>query len=687
MDYPLERRCVDLLKVILYANGPVRVSAVTEQFGISRRSAYYDLEKIDDWLSAHALPKLLRDRAKGISVTSGQAYRIQQILFHDGENPLRLFTPIERERLIICGIILSSRPVFTEDFMEWCVVSRNTAVNDLKNLGVHLKKDNLTLRYVVKEGYRIQGDPVRARALFCLYYPQFMAYFTETIFSPEQRAVVDEYHLRLKRVETALQTEYISGILPTLAALVSSLVHQQDQGSAPPSAGRRRRSERFSFSATDQEIITRTKEYRLVSEAFPELEPQEQIYLALHLLGSHLQVQPLFLEDDTQAADIARKLAYSFEEITGVSCIDRPEFLDALAAHMKTSLYRYRYGIQIGNPMLDHIQSQYKEIFDLTKAAFLRISDETGLHISDSEIAYLALHFGGILTPLSSQERSFRILVVCPNGVGASNLIRQEVRLLVPQASDVEICPLSRFSSDENFDVLISTVPIPGEKNLIQVNPILTDMDKIAILRRCLGSGPAAQGRADDILRIAKKYVPEEALPAFSQDIQNYFMGLASAELPKSNYGSGLMQVLLPSHIQFLSRSVDWEEAIRWSCRPLLLDDSITEHYVEAIVAAQRDRQQYMILTDGLVLAHAQPRDGVKKIDAAMTICREPVTLGNGRPVRVFLALSAEDQTRHIQILNDVLALFSDLQTIPDLCGTKTVLEVLDYLQKKLEKE
>ena len=99
---------MDLLKVILYANGPVRVSAVTEQFGISRRSAYYDLEKIDDWLSAHALPKLLRDRVNGVSVTSGQAYRIQQILFHDKENPLRVFTPIERERLITCAIILST---------------------------------------------------------------------------------------------------------------------------------------------------------------------------------------------------------------------------------------------------------------------------------------------------------------------------------------------------------------------------------------------------------------------------------------------------------------------------------------------------------------------------------------------------------------------------------------------------
>ena len=684
MDYPLEQRCLELLKLILYANGPVRIGAITEQLDVSRRSAYYDLEKIDDWLSAHSLPKLLRDRAKGISVTSGQAYRIQQLLFHDKENPLRVFTPMEREKLITCAIILSSRPVFTEDFMEWCMVSRNTTVNDLKSLGSHLKKNRLTLRYVVKEGYRIQGDPICSRALFCLYYPQLMPYFTESVFSEEQRAFIDECHLRLKKLESALQTDYVSGILPTLAALLSSIAHQRDNETSS-GAGKRRRAERVSFSATDQEKITRTREYLLVSEFFPELETNERIYLSLHLLGSHLQIQPLFLEDDAQATDIALKLAYSFEEITGIHCADRPEFLSALSAHMKTSLYRYRYGIQIGNPMLEHIKLQYKEIFELTKAAFLRISDETGLHISDSEIAYLALHFGGCMTPVSNQEHSLRILIVCPNGVGASNMIRQEVIRLVPQATGVSICPLSQFSLDSGYDVLISTVPIPEEKSFIQVNPILTDLDKISILRRCMRAAPATRAQIDDILQIAKKYVPEEAFSAFSQDIGNYFIRLSNIEAPKPYYGSGLLQYLSPSHIQILSQSADWEDAIRRSCRPLLLDDSITEHYVDAIVTAQREKQHYMLLTEGLALLHAQPTDGVKKVDVALTICREAVVLGNGKSVWAFIALAAEDQTRHIQILNDVLTLFSSKQAIPSLRETKTALEALDYIQKRLE--
>ena len=682
--YPLEQRSMDVLKLILYANGPIRVTEITERLNTSRRSAYYDLDKIDDWLSANGLPMLIRDRTKGISVDSRQVHAIQQLLSEDRENPLRIFTPVERERLIICVTILSSRPVFTEDYMEWCVVSRNTTVADLKNVSAFLKKNKLSLYYAGKEGYRVQGDPIRSRALFCLYYPQFLSYFRDAVFSKEQQAILDDYHLRLKRIEAELKTEYVSGILPALAALVASMVNGRRGESH-----RRLSSERFSFSAADSERITATREYGLACDAFPELEQDECVYLTLHLLGSRLQTEPILpREAHGKAAELAEKLAFSFEEITGIRCTDRKELLSALTAHMETSLYRYRFGIQVGNPMLDHIRQQYKELFELTKAAFLRISDASGFHVSDAEIAYLALHFGACMAAEPAVQRSLRIMVICPNGVGVSNMIRQEVLRLMPQATDVQVCPLSQYTPDCPFDVILSTVPIPNEKRLIPVSPILTDLDKISILRKCLQTGPAARSQASDILEIAKKYVPEQAFSAFSQDIHRYFSQLGDSQLPKQNYGSGLLHYLTDSHIQFISEAVSWEDALRISCRPLLLEDAITEHYVDAIVAAQRDRKQYMLLTDGLVLAHAQVSDGAKKIDAAITICREPVLLGNGKPVQVIIALSAEDKTGHIQILNDVLTLFSSgKQAISRFCALTTKSEVTAYIRSRLEQE
>ena len=157
--YALDKRCTDILKMVVYAGGYVSVSDITDQLGISKRSAYYDIEKINDWLRDNGLPEL-----------------DQALLFQDKVHSHRTFSPIERERLAICLICLYEKPVYVETLMEFSDVSRNTTVSDLKDVASFLKKNKLRLHYLIKKGYRIQGDPVKKRALFFLYFPQFIDY-------------------------------------------------------------------------------------------------------------------------------------------------------------------------------------------------------------------------------------------------------------------------------------------------------------------------------------------------------------------------------------------------------------------------------------------------------------------------------------------------------------------------------
>lgn len=676
VKYALEKRSADILKTILYTEGFVKVRTLTSQLGISRRSAYYDLEKIDDWLRDHGLKDLVRDRNRGVSIDKEQKDLIRQLLSDDKGSAMRVFTPMERERVIICLIILAPHPLYTEDFMELCMVSRNTAVSDLKNVAAFLKKNGMKLRYLPRQGHRIQGDIVRIRALMCLYYPQFSEFFRETVFYPGQLKIIDDYHLRFKKIEHELQAEYVSGILPALAVLTASIVQQASENG---------NTAVLRLSTADKETILSTKEYRLVCALYPELPEAEQVYLTLHLLGSRLQVKPLVLEESRgQADEIAQKLADSFEEITGIPCGDNQELLSALSAHLSTSLYRYRYGIQLGNPMLDRIRTQYKELFELTKAAFLRISDETGLHVSDAEIAYLALHFGGLAGSAHPADETFRILIVCPNGVGASNMIKAEVRRLVPQTAQIDNTSLNGYRQNNDYDLILSTVPIPGEKRVIEVSPILTDLDKIAILRKCVRTGPSAKIQLDDILAIAEKYIPSDARQAFAQELGEYFDHVGESQVPGAFYGSGILHYLQPSHIRFVGEQVSWEEAVEEAFRPLLLNDSITQNYVDAVLAAQR-AGVYMFLSDGLVLLHSQPENGVKKVDVSMVVCQKPVLFGNGRLGWIIIGLAAEDQTRHIQVLNDILAVFSDKKAIEKITSMADAAEVTGFIQEKLQ--
>lgn len=672
--YSLDRRCTDILKMVVYAGGYVSVSTITDQLGISKRSAYYDIEKICDWLRDNGLPELERDRRKGIRVSEEEAAKIQELLFHDKKSAHRSFSPVERGRLIICMLVLYEKPVYVETLMDFCDVSRNTTISDLKEVAAFLGKNKLKLHYLIKKGYRIEGDPVRKRALFFLYYPQFVDFFTQLLYSEEQMEVIRDTQLRLKEIEHELHTEYVSGMLPTLAVFLSSILH-----GGPCS------EDQISYSDIDMREIMETREYALIGRYFSGLSVTEMMYAALHLLGSRLQTEPILMEKgEKQARQIASMLVNSFEEISGVRYGDQKEILQALAAHFRTSLYRYRYGIQLGNPMLESIRTEYKELFELTKAAFLRISDEIGFRVADAEIAYLTLHFGAFMSPGDTVSRPYRIMIICPNGIGTSNMIKTEVKRLVPKATEVRNIPLSRYTPDCPYDVIISTVPIENEKRLIVVNPILTDQDRVAILRKCINTEPSAKIQIDEVLRIARKYISSDKIAAFEAEIAGCFSTMKVPEAARTDYGAGLLQYLQPSHIQVVPSQTNWKEALVLSCRPLLLSDSITQDYVDAILKEQTQQHHYMFLTDGLVLAHSKSEHGVKKVDAAMTVFNEPVTWENGKFVRVIVTIAAEDQTRHIRILNDILDVFSKKRSLEQISALGSSSEVRSYLQKQL---
>lgn len=88
-----------------------------------------------------------------------------------------------------------------------------------------------------------------------------------------------------------------------------------------------------------------------------------------------------------------------------------------------------------------------------------------------------------------------------------------------------------------------------------------------------------------------------------------------------------------------------------------------------------------MFLADDIVLAHSAIENGVHHLDVALTLFQHPVTFVNGQQARIILSLCAEDQTKHIRLLKDVLNIFSKKKTKEHLLSLKDPKEVYAYLK------
>src|SRR6185312_9073035 len=73
------------------------------------------------------------------------------------------------------------------------------------------------------------------------------------------------------------------------------------------------------------------------------------------------------------------------------------ELAVSLSLHLKPAINRHRYGMNLRNPMLDAIKSNYPVAFEAGIVAGMAIQEEFGFQMNENEIAYLALHIGAAM--------------------------------------------------------------------------------------------------------------------------------------------------------------------------------------------------------------------------------------------------------------------------------------------------
>jgi PTS system ascorbate-specific IIA component len=119
-------------------------------------------------------------------------------------------------------------------------------------------------------------------------------------------------------------------------------------------------------------------------------------------------------------------------------------------------------------------------------------------------------------------------------------------------------------------------------------------------------------------------------------------------------------KTLLPKeHIQVCQTAKNWQAAVRTASAPLVEEQLITEKYVENMIKSVKEHGPYMVLNDYFALMHARPGEGVNQQCMSLLVVRRPVDL-EGKLVKIFLILAAEDSQSHLESLQDIMAVFMD---------------------------
>ena len=640
----LEKSQKDLLYLLLKQEEETSLTKIQSELHISRRTVYYNVNKLNDFLFGFGINPVNNRRGEGYYLTEEQKKVIQEVI--EIEQSVYNLTPDERVQYLVCWLMYPKEKVFIEDIIVAFDISRNSVFNDLKVVKSAIEKYDLSLEFDLKNGYSIAGQVFGKRALLLYYLKILLKKLSYKSIDFLNAIEVEDFYARLQRISLNMRNEY-DGFNLLAIACVLNIVHFVD--------------ERFDFSILELRDLENTDELRMIDQYFEDLNVHERLYLTIHLLGSKAS-SVIHIENgqkDIQLFELAQHLVELFERQTLIELSEKNELVNSLYMHFKLSMYYYQLSIQISNILLEAVKINYESLYQLIKSICESIQDEFPFILTDSEISYITMHFGGHQRKMRSKYYApIRVLVVCPSGISTSTLLKKEVEDLYANVTVVAATTANNiYQYDGEIDFIVSTIDLDTNIPWIKVNAILEKEDKAKIASMISMNVETYQLNGENLnglFSILGKYVNEGQMENLRRDIYEYFRNGHYVVETKENDQLRLKDILTVDNVIRVNKNIVWKEAIRIASEPLLITKSITSKYVQAMIDLVEEHGAYIVLKNKIAIAHAKPEEGANRLNVSLLINRKKIYFDEKIGVHFLFVLSSPNPKAHLQILKDI---------------------------------
>lgn len=158
-----------------------------------------------------------------------------------------------------------------------------------------------------------------------------------------------------------------------------------------------------------------------------QLPTKEKQYIWAHILTSGLTSENANIHENKELNMLIEHILRRIKQVFHLDLTDEEELRNNLSLHLSTSITRYKYKMNIRNPLLAEIKKNYPFSFDIALVGSKVIEEVYKIRISESEIGYLALHFELALKKPNNLDNKINTTIVCASGLASSQLIKYKL--------------------------------------------------------------------------------------------------------------------------------------------------------------------------------------------------------------------------------------------------------------------
>lgn len=625
------------------------------------------IELVDD---TYTVPTALQEETKFVS----QLNKNSQIVF----------TEEERQQVIYLIAFMRKTELSNFHYQELLQVSKNTVLADIKKVRENCHAFDLSFAYTRKDGYHIEGTELNTRKMAFDLIAKTLGQTNGTWLLDYVASYWDET-LDMKAVVQLMKTEAKQHQMSIVESRMNEIAYLIELI--------RIRNKPIKVNLKPYKALI-SKEMRVYQYSFDVLESwirdinnNSEVYVLSSLLLSIIEGKDVTSQHG-ELYEVTKRVVDTMEALSLVSFQEKDTLITSLYTHLVPAYYRVTFNWPFRNDLTDVIKAENQELFRIVNRALDPFREMVDHPISDDEIAYFVIHFGGQLESQLNERKNYRALIICPNGISSSLILKTELKQLFP---DFDF--LQKHSVDDlntvnvsDYDMVFSTVYVRADKPLYIIKPIMDALSKNRLVQRVTKDFMIDNfmvPNIDDLLKTIKKYATVHDEKKLHRELLNTII---SQESEKGDDLPMLTDLLRKPYIQVQQDTPinGWKEAIQYSCQPLIDHGNIGEEYVDAIFKKLETYGAYIDLGQGVAIPHARPEDGVKELGMSLLVLKEPIDLldDEKHPIQLLVTLAAIDNETHLKALSQLTAIFRDKDRLTALKEATSAEDVLKLIEE-----
>lgn len=451
----LDSRDIKILDYILAEDDNLGLREIAKLINVSTRTVSRSIQSINTFFSTYNI-SISYSANKGFILENPNRLNIKDIYQDSVLNP-------QDDVSRIINHILAESDVTTYGLSELLFISNTTLFNRIEEAKIILNDFDLHFNIDVDK-INIVGNESRIRELmhsisFNVNGPEIKGTYLESLGDSEFLSIKESIFNNLLEREIIISDLDFNNLLKSI---IITLV----------------RVEKNAYVDEVSRELVQTDSYRIIEQIISEI------------LGSQLGL--LTSNEIRYIAMTSGFIAYSFNKLNEIKTSDyvliekvlnqvaeetnqtfnvEDNFLQALASHVTTMVYRSRGGTQSANPMLGDIKLRYPAEMNDAIMFAKKIENIYSIAITEDEIGYLAVHLA-LLKKKTKKEKS--IAIICNYGFGTSQILVEKINNGFDDINLLGIYPVHYLELvvAQTPDVIISTVEL---KNVLDIPVIVVD--------------------------------------------------------------------------------------------------------------------------------------------------------------------------------------------------------------------